>query len=144
MAKPYSVTDFLFNRKPEPPPFSQGMFRTVQGRFMPIEENAAPVKVVNIDEYALSQSSLTLIVANTEYNVQGIPTLAAITVKARGGDVKFSIYEGQSNINYMLIPDGRAYEISTVPFGQVIKPVAFFVQSTTAGCVVEIMGMRKY
>jgi len=144
MAKLYSVTDFLFNRETEPPPFSAGPFRTVPGRPFPMEENASPVKVVNVDEYALSQSTFTLVTANTEYNIQGIPTLASIVVKARGGDVKLSIYEGQSNLNYTLIPDGTSFEISTVPFGQVTKPMAFFVQSTTAGCVVEIMGMRAY
>jgi len=143
MTKPYSVTDFLFNRDVAPEPFSEGPFRTVIGRPFPVEQNAAPVSIVNVEEFSLSQSTFTLVLANTEYNIQGISTMASLIVKARGGDVKLSIYEGQSNLNYTLIPDGISFEISTVPFGQVTKPVAFFIQSTTAGCIVEIIGMRN-
>jgi hypothetical protein len=121
-----------------------GVFRDVPGRILNPELTAAPVKVMNNDEYAMNQSSLTLGVANTEYNIQGIPTLASIIVKARGGDAKLSIYEGQSGNNYTLIKDGSSFEVSAVPFGQVSKPVAFFVQSTTAGMVVEIIGMRLF
>ena len=121
-----------------------GIFRDVPGRILNPEIIAAPVKVMNKDEYMMSQSSVVLVVANTEYNIQGIQTMASVVVKARGGDVKLSIYEGQSGINYSLIVDGQALEISAVPFGQVSKPVAFFVQSTTAGCVVEMIGMRIY
>jgi len=121
-----------------------GVFRDIPARILNPAVNASPVKIMNNDEYAMNQSSLMLGVANTEYNIQGIPTLASIIVKARGGDVKLSIYEGASGTNYTLITDGRTFEISAVPFGQVTKPVAFFVQSTTAGCVVEIIGMRMF
>jgi hypothetical protein len=144
MAKAYSVTDFLFNREKEPIPFSAGPFRTVPGRPFPIEENAAPVKVVNVEEYAMNQSSFTLVLAATEYNIQGIATMASLVIKARGGDVWLSIYEGQSGLNYTLIANGQAFEVSAVPFGQVTKPVAFFVQSPLAGTVVEIIGMRLF
>lgn len=142
MVKLYSVTDFLFNRTPEPPPFSEGIFRTVPGRFMPIEEIAAPVKVVNVEEYGISQSSFTLIVANTEYTIQGIATMATLVIKARGGAVQFSIYEGQSNLVYTLLADGQSFEINGVPFGQITKPMNLYVRSTVALTVVEIIGMR--
>jgi len=121
-----------------------GVFRDVPGRILGPEVIAAPVKVINKDEYAMSQSSVALTVANQEYNLQGIQTSASVIVKARGGDVKLSIYEGQSNSNYTLIADGQSLEISAVPFGQISRPVSFFVQSTTAGCVVEIIGMRAF
>lgn len=121
-----------------------GVFRDVPGRILNPEITAAPVKVMNNDEYALNQASVILAAANTEYNIQGIQTSGSLVVKARGGDVKLSIYEGQSNNNYTLILDGTSLEISTVPFGQISRPVSFFVQSTTAGCVVELIGMRKF
>lgn len=138
----YSIIDYIFNRPKKPAPFTTGIFRNVPGRSLPEDIAAQPVKVMNIDGYVLSQSNFTLITANTEYNIQGIATTSAIIIKARGGDVKFSLYEGQSNINYALIPDGHSMEISAIPFGNIAKPVAFYVQSTTAGCVVEMMGMR--
>jgi hypothetical protein len=143
MAKAYSITDFLFNRDKEPVPFTAGPFRTVPGRPFPVEENAAPVRVVNTEEYGLSQLNATLILANTEYIIQGIATMASLVIKARGGDVQFSIYEGQSNLIYTLVADGASFEISGVPFGQVTKPINIYTRSTFAGCVVEIMGMRK-
>lgn len=121
-----------------------GVFRDVPGRILNPEITAAPVKVMNTDEYALNQSSVTLAVAGAEYNIQGIQTSGSLVVKARGGDVKLSIYEGQSNSNYTLIADGTSLEISAVPFGQVSRPVSFFVQSATAGTVVELIGMRKF
>jgi hypothetical protein len=142
MIKPYSITDFIFNRPKPKPEFSEGIFRAVPGRFLPIDDNAAPVRVVNVDEYGISQSNFSLVVANTEYTIQGIATMATLVIKARGGAVQFSIYEGQSNLIYTLIPDGGSFEISGVPFGQITKPMNLYVRSTTAGCVVEIMGMR--
>jgi hypothetical protein len=121
-----------------------GVFRDVPGRILNPEIIAAPVKIMNNDEYVVSLSTLTMVVANTEYNVQGIPTLASIIVKARGGDVQMAFIEGQSATVFILIQDGRTFEISAVPFGQVSKPVAFYLQSTTAGCVAELVGMRIY
>jgi hypothetical protein len=142
MAKEYSVTDFLFNREKEPIPFSAGPFRTVIGRPFPMEENAAPVRVVNMEEYGLSQLNATLVLANTEYTIQGIATMATLVIKARGGDVRFSIYEGQSNSVFTLLADGQSFEINGVPFGQITKPVSIFARSTVAGTIVEIIGMR--
>jgi hypothetical protein len=127
-----------------PGEYKINVFRNVPGRFSPIENDALPVRVVNVDEYALSQSTFTLVNANQEYNIQGIATLSSLIIKARGGDVKLSMYEGQSGLNYTLIVDGSSLEISAVPFGQISKPIAFFVQSTVASTVVEILGMRMY
>jgi hypothetical protein len=142
MAKPYSITDFIFNRPKAKPEFSEGMFRTVPGRFMPIEDDATPVKVVNTEEYGMSQSTFVLVNANQEYIIQGIATMTTLVIKARGGIVQFSIYEGQSNLVYTLLADGQAFEISGVPFGQITKPMNLYVQSPAGGTVVEIMGMR--
>jgi hypothetical protein len=142
MAKEYSITDFLFNREKEPIPFTAGPFRTVIGRPFPVEENATPVKVVNVEEYGMSQLNATLVLANTEYTIQGIATMAALVIKARGGIVQFSIYEGQSNLVYTVLADGQSYEISGVPFGQVTKPMNLYMRSPAAGTVVEILGMR--
>jgi hypothetical protein len=136
-----SITDFIFNRKTIPP-FSEGIFRTVPGRPLPTESNADPVRVVNNDEYGLTLSVFTLTTANTEYQIRGIQTMSAIVIKARGGPVQFSIYEGQSGSVYTLLADGQSLEISAIPFGNINSPVTFFVRSTTAGCVVELLGMR--
>jgi hypothetical protein len=125
-----------------PGEYKINVFRTVPGRFALKEEDALPVRVVNNDEYGMSQSVYTLVVANQEYTIQGIATLSALIIKARGGNVQLSIYEGQSNLTYTLINDGVALEISVIPFAQIGKPVSFFVRSPTAGCVVEILGLR--
>jgi hypothetical protein len=134
-------TDILFNRSIEQI-YPINVFRTVPGRFAPIIENAQPVRVVNHDAYGMSQSTVTLVLANTEYMIRGIATMSAIVLKARGGAVQFSIYEGQSNSVYTLLADGQAFEMSVIPFGQIEKPISFFARSTVAGAVVELLGMR--
>jgi hypothetical protein len=142
MPKFYSITDFIFNRKKAPIPFSEGPFRTVPGRPWPEETNAAPVKVVNVDEYGMTQSSFTLAALATEYTIQGIATLSAIIIKARGGSIQLSIYEGQSNLNYMLIEDKQTLELSVIPFAQIGKPINLYMRTLTAGTVAEILGLR--
>jgi hypothetical protein len=140
MVQKYSVVDYLLNRPRKPEPFTTGIFRNVYGRLAaPVD--AAPVRVSNKDGYGMSQAVYTLGAANTEYTIQGIATMASIIVKARGGAVKLSIYEGQSNLTYTLISDGQALEISVVPFAEIERPVNLYAQSTTAGCVVEILGL---
>src|SRR4030042_6240062 len=105
-----SFVDWLLNRIPnlakQSPEENIGIFRNVPGRYKTVDVDALPVRIVNNDEYGMSQSSFTLAVANTEYAIDGIATLSAIIIKARGGNVKFSIYEGQSNLVYTLILDG--------------------------------------
>jgi hypothetical protein len=130
-----TLTDWLFNKTPpaQDPKENLGIFRNVIGRFPPLADQLS---------FGISQTICTLIVANQEYPINGIATLNAVTIKARGGQVKLSIYEGMSGTSFSLIDDGQAIEISVIPAGQVNAPVSFYVQSTTAGCVVELLGLR--
>jgi len=142
------ILDFLskltgINFIKNPGVYKPAFFRNVPGRFNPMDESALPVRVINSNPYGLTQSTFTLITANTEYSIQGIATMAAITIKARGGVIKFSINEGQSGLNYMSIADGDTLEISVIPFAELSQPTTFYMQSPTAGCIVEILGLRQ-
>jgi hypothetical protein len=128
----YSLRDYLFG-KPKNIHNKPGIFRNVPGRFPPIAGQVS---------YGMSLVSVTLAVANQEYEIQGIATMSAITFKARGGAVQLSLYEGQSNSVYTLIADAQALEVSAIPAGQVDSPLTFYVRSTTAGAVIEILGLR--
>jgi hypothetical protein len=125
-----------------PGEYKINVFRNVPGRFAMTEENALPVRVVNQDEYGMTQSSFTLAALATEYTIQGIATLSSILIKARGGSIQLSIYEGQTNLNYMLIEDKQTLEISVIPFAQIGKPINLYMRTLTAGTVAEILGLR--
>lgn len=148
-----SIFDWIMNREvtdiPAPAPSTKlplgpDVFRSVIGRFPLEPEGVSPVRVVNRETYDLSQGNVVLVTANTEYQIQGITTLSAVNIKARGGAVKMSVYEGQSGIVYTEIADGQSFEISAVPFGEIGKPMSFYVQSTVAGCIVEVIGLRLF
>lgn len=131
--------DWLLNRSRYRP----DIFRTVPGRFPDIDVIPAPVEIVNKDEFQASQSNYTLVVAATEYAVQGIITQSAINLKARGGAIQFSFYEGQSGAVYSLLSDGASFELDTTPFGVIGSPIAIYAQSPTAGAILEVIGLRK-
>jgi len=106
------------------------------------EVSAAPVRIVNRDGYGLSQSNVSLPVVGTEYEIKGIATLSAINVKARGGNIQVSMFEGQSGSVYTLLADGQSLEISALPFGDIGSPVSFYVRTPSASVTVEILGLR--
>lgn len=131
MPFPYSITDFIFNRK-KTIPFSEGPFRTVPGRIM--------FSGAGIREYRMSQSSFPLIVANAEYTIRGIATLATINLKAREGRIQVSLYEGQSGITFSRLEDGQSMDVTVLP-GMINSPMNLYVQSPIAGAILEILGL---
>lgn len=129
MAK--NLLDAIF--KKDKPEFAPNIFRNIPGRFKPVD---MPVT------YGISQSSFTLVLANTEYQIQGIASMSSFVIKARGAAIQWSLYEGQSNTVFSLLNDGQAFEISAIPGGQIGAPVSIYVRSTVAGTIVELIGLR--
>jgi len=81
-----------------------------------------------------AMDNLVCLTANKEYKFNlGDPL--KFTLKARGGAVKVSFYAGQSNVIYLLLGDGIAYN------EDLIHPESFIIyfQSDTVNTVLEII-----
>lgn len=83
-------------------------------------------------------SNQVCIVANFEY-LKYIGKCKKFTIKARGGDIKFSFDQGQSGVNYILLGDAISYNEDVIDTS--IDFVIYF-QSATAGAVLEVIIWR--
>jgi len=78
--------------------------------------------------------NFTIESANKEYKFP-LGDVQKFTLKARGGAIKVTFYEGQSNLKYILLADGISFNEDLIK----TKNLTVFFQSTIAGSVLEIL-----